>query len=142
MQINEILYDFINDLNKSVNVGENEYTEDFDSKEFTAVDSETGETIKTKITVLEGDFADWDDTTAKYSYSFGLDANISLGEIDGYDFNADETLFAIKSYTDEIRGFIENQKKELEERLNDLNCFMGRIGQSPRPLGRGLSREA
>lgn len=128
MQINEMLYDFINDLNNSVKVGEDEYTESFDSKEFSAVDSETGETMKTKITVMENEFTDWNDTD-KYSYNFGL-ANIYLDEIDGYDFNADETSAAIKSYVDKIRGFIENQKKDLEKRLNDLNCFMGRIDKN------------
>ena len=127
MSINETLYDFINGLNESVEIGEDEYTEDFDSEGFIAVDSETGETVKTKITVLEDEFTDWNDVD-KYSYDFGL-ANIDLEKIDGYKFDDDEVLSVIRNYIIQIRYFVDNQKKEIEGRLNDLNGFLGRINK-------------
>ncbi|RZV40230.1 MAG: hypothetical protein EVJ48_01690 [Candidatus Acidulodesulfobacterium acidiphilum] len=128
MTTNEILYDFIEDLNKSVKIGENEFTEEFESKEFTAKDGETGETIKTKVTVLEDEFIDYDDKPL-YSYSFGL-AGICLDEIDGYNFNDAEAADAIKDYMNKIRGYIESQKRETERRADDLNVFLGRLDKN------------
>ena len=122
MEINETLYDFINDLNNFVKIGEYEYNEDFESESFTAVNDETGKTIKTKITVFEDELYDTDDIV-KYSYCFEL-ANIDLDEIDGYSFDDGEVKTVIKNYAEKIRRFIENQKKELEKQLDGLNVFL------------------
>ena len=124
MSAGDMLYDFINGLNEAVKIGEDEYTNDFDSEELIGVNAKTGETALTKITVLESEYAD--DYVNRYSYSFGL-ADIDLDEIDGYDFDIDKTAVAIKSYTDKMRPFIESQRKELEQRLEDLNIFIGKI---------------
>ena len=109
MSLNGTLYDFIDNLNKSVKIGEDEYNEDFDSEEFTAVEKETRKTVKTRITVFENEFDDADDKTG-YSYWFGL-KNIDIEEIDAYEFSEPESAVVIKNYAGKIRYFIDNQKK-------------------------------
>lgn len=128
MITSEMLYNFINELNNSLIVGESEYTEDFNSEEFRAVDREINDGFETKITVLEDEFIDYDDKPL-YSYSFGLDG-ISLDEIEGYDFDAGLVSKAIKNYAEKIRSFAESQKRETELRLDGLNTFLGRIDKN------------
>ena len=128
MLINETLYDFINDLNNSVKIGEDEYNEDFDSEEFTAVKDDTEESIKTKITVFEDELYDADDIV-KYAYIFELEG-VDLDEINGYSFDENEVETVIKNYSEKIRPFIKNQKKELEKQLDDLTIILGRINKN------------
>jgi hypothetical protein len=128
MNINETLYDFINDLNNSVKIGEDEYTEDFDSELFTIVYDKTGITIKTKITVFEDELYDADDIV-KYAYIFKL-KDVDLDDIDDFILDEFEVKTVIKNYSEKIRPFIKNQKKKLEEQLDDLNVFLGRIDKN------------
>ena len=128
MSLNGMLYDFIDNLNKAVKIGKNEYSANFESEEFTATDKETGEVIKTKITVFEDDFYDADDIVG-YTYILCL-KNIDVEEIDAYEFDDDEVRVVIENYAEKIRWFIENQKKEVEKQLDDLNNFLGRIDKN------------
>ncbi len=125
MNLNGMLYDFIDNLNKAVKIGEDEYSANFESEEFTAVEKETGETVKTRIMVFENEFDDADDRT-RYSYWFGL-KNIDIEEIDAYEFSEPESAAVIKNYARKIRYFIDNQKREMEKRLYDLFQFMLKI---------------
>lgn len=123
-EVNGLLFDFINCLN-NIELEESEFTKDFDSQEFRAVEREINDGFQTKITVLEDEFIDYNDKSL-YSHSFGLQG-ISLDEIDGYDFDRDEVIAVIKSYSEKIRNFAESQKKEVEKRLDDLTTFLCKI---------------
>jgi BMFP domain-containing protein YqiC len=118
---NSLLYDFINQLNDAFELEESEFNEDFDSQEFMAVDREINDRFKTKITVLEDEFIDYNDKPL-YSYIFGLQS-IGLDEIDGYNFDRDEVIAVIKNYSEKIKSFAKSQKEELEKRLNALTVF-------------------
>ena len=125
MSLNGMLYDFIDNLNKAVKIGKNEYSANFESEEFTATDKETGEVIKTKITVFEDDFYDADDIVG-YTYILCL-KNIDVEEIDAYEFDDDKVKVVIENYAEKIRWFIENQKKYAGGWLDNLCLLTGRL---------------
>ena len=130
MSLNGMLYDFIDNLNKAVNFSADEFTDDFDSEEFTAIEKETEKTVKIKIAVVEDDYEDVDGFD-RFTYKVGLrsmDAEgIDVEEMDAYEFNDAEITTVIKNYAGKIRYFMDNQKIETEKRLYDLFQFMLKI---------------
>ena len=135
----QTLYDYVNDLNNFIKIGEDGYyvfTRDFDSETFTATDKKTEKDIKTRITLFVEEVCETDDI----KYTFGLEG-IDIEVISNYTFDKNEVQTVIDDYSEKIRLFVESQKKELNEQLHitskeevevtnreyDLQLHLGRL---------------
>ncbi len=114
------LYDFINELNKYVNIGYEEYSHDFDSQEFKAIHGT--KQLSLRIAVIENSY--------NCRYYFGLEnPKLRLGNemdnLDEYDFKDEEIKIVIENYLEKvIKPLIEYQQKKLKDGLDNLNIFL------------------
>lgn len=128
MRANEMLKDFINDLNNALKIDEERYTSGYDSETFRVVDREANDGFDTKITVIEDEYVDYNGTYF-YTYNFGLQS-VDLDRLDEYDFNEDDVVRVIKNYTEKISILIAEQKKEIDMRLVNLDLLINKINRN------------
>ncbi len=134
MRANEILKDFINDLNNALKISGEQYTADYDSEKFRVVDREVNDGFDTKITVIEDEYIDYNGTYF-YTYDFGLQS-VDIDRIDEYDFNEDDVVKVIKDYTEKISSLIAEQKKEIDRRLVNLDLLINKINRNRYTISR------
>lgn len=128
MKANEILKDFINDLNNALKINEDQYVSDYDSETFRAVDRELNDGFDTKIAVIEDEYVDYNGTYF-YTYSFGI-KSVDLDRLDEYDFNEVDVVRVIKNYAEKVSVFIAEQKKEIDRRLVNLDLLINKISRN------------
>ncbi len=128
MKANKMLKDFINDLNNALKISGEQYTADYDSEKFRAVDREANDGFDTKITVIEDEYIDYNGTYF-YTYDFGLQS-VDIDRIDEYDFNEDDVVRVIKNYAEKISSLIAEQKKEIDRRLVNLDLLINKISRN------------
>ncbi len=134
MKANEMLKDFINDLNNALKINEDQYVSDYDSETFRVVDRELNDGFDTKIAVIEDEFVD-NSGTYFYTYNFGLQS-VDVDKIDEYDFNEDDVVRVIKDYTEKISSLIAEQKKEIDRRLVNLDLLINKISRNRYTISR------